>query len=87
MALPPTSYLVFRPDDRPHAIYEPIYAMRGIDSLECESFVMYLGRVFDIHDTAVVDAWHQDLTLADLFTLVTARTPPGDPSEADRRPG
>ena len=69
MALPSRYALKFRPSDRVLDVYRALYGGRTPlgDHMECESFAEEVSLEFDIGIDDLLDVWHPDVTLGELF--------------------
>jgi propanediol dehydratase small subunit len=78
MGFPPPFRLKFEPSDKIHVVYRSLYGGKTplTDSLECESFLDDLSQTFGVEIEALVQRWHESVTLGELFSYVTqpART-------------
>ena len=65
---------LFVPDDEVLDIYRSIYGGRipFADSMECEMFVENLAVAFELPIGRIADAWHEEVTLGELFGHVSA---------------
>ena len=76
MALSSRTRLKFRPNDKVLAVYRSLYGGRTPfgDNLECETFVEYVAAEFDLGVDAVLERWHEEVTLGELFGYVHAKS-------------
>lgn len=64
--------LHFRPDDRIMDVYRAMYPLRSwfsADSMEIEFFASYVKEDFGLSASDLETAWHENITLGDVFLL------------------
>ena len=72
MGLSTKTRLKFHPNDQVIDIYRSLYGGRtpAADQMECETFLENLSTSFSIDRDRLLEFWHEEITLRDLYEYV-----------------